>query len=35
MNIEDFSEEVQCFLRGEVSAEDLVRARSVDDLLDL
>ena len=35
MNIEDFSEEVQAFLRGEVSAEDLVRARSVDDLLDL
>ena len=35
MNIEDFSDEVQSFLRGEVSAEDLVRARSVDDLLDL
>ncbi|KAI6649716.1 Low density lipoprotein receptor adapter protein 1-A-like [Oopsacas minuta] len=35
MNIEDFSDEVQAFLRGEVSAEDLVRARSVDDLLDL
>ena len=29
MNIDDFSEEVQSFLRGEVSAEDLVRARSV------
>ena len=35
MKIEDFSEEVQAFLRGEVSAEDLVRARSIDDLLDL
>ena len=35
MKISDFSAEVQAFLRGEVSAEDLVRARSVDDLLDL
>ena len=35
MKISDFSAEVQAFLRGDVSAEDLVRARSVDDLLDL